>query len=87
MVSYKIEWKKSAVKELHNIPKKYIPKILSKVESLSSNPYPIGRRKLSGSEKTYRIRIGSYRIIYEVEKGQLIIQIVQVKHRKDVYKK
>lgn len=85
MASYKIKWKKSAYKELRNINDKYIPKIIVSIEKLSTNPFPSGAKKLSGSEKTYRIRVGDYRIIYEIEKQKLIIQIIRVRHRKDVY--
>ena len=87
MESYKIKWKKSAFKELRNIHDKYIPKIIDSVENLSANPFPSGVKKLSGSKKTFRIKVGNYRIIYEIEKQKLIIQIVRVRHRKDVYKK
>jgi len=87
MESYKIKWKKSAYKELRNIHKEYIPKIIDSVEKLSLNPFPSGVKKLSGSEKTYRIRVGDYRIIYEIEEQRLIIQIIRVRHRKDVYKR
>lgn len=87
MVSYKIEWKKSAIKELKNLQKEDIPKIIRSVENLGSNPFPVGSKKLSGSENTYRIRIGVYRIIYQVKENSLIIQIVRVRHRKDAYRK
>lgn len=87
MESYKIKWKKSAYKELRNIPDKHIPKIIDSVEKLSVNPFPSGVKKLSGSEKTFRIRVGDYRIIYEIEQQKLIIQIIRVRHRKDVYKR
>lgn len=86
MANYKIEWKRSAIKELRSIQKEYIRKIIKSVNNLDSNPYPIGNRKLSGSERTYRIRIGIYRIIYEIEEEILIIQIIRVRHRKNVYK-
>ena len=87
MESYKIKWKKSAYRELRNIHNKYIPKIIDSVEKLSENPFPAGAKKLSGSEKTFRIRVGDYRIIYEIEQQKLIIQIIRVRHRKDVYKR
>ena len=87
MESYKIKWKKSAYKELRNIHKEYIPNIIDSVEKLSLNPFPAGVKKLSSSEKTYRIRVGDYRIIYEIEQQRLIIQIIKVRHRKDVYKR
>ena len=86
MDSYRIRWKKSAYKELRKIQKKYIPKIIESVENLSENPIPSGAKKLYGSEKSYRIRVGDYRIIYEIEQQQLIIQIIRVRHRKDAYK-
>lgn len=86
MESYKIKWKKSAYKELRNIHKKKIPGIITAVENLSVNPFPPGVKKLTGSEKTYRIRVGNYRIIYEIEQQRLIIQIIRVRHRKGVYR-
>jgi len=87
MASYKINWKKSAYKELRNIHEEYIPKIIDSVEKLSQNPFPSGVKKLAGSEKTYRLRVGNYRIIYEVEQQGLTIQIIRIRHRKDVYKR
>jgi len=87
MASYKIIWKKSVKKELRNIHKDYIPQIFASVEKLTKNPFPPGVKKLSGSENTYRVKVADYRIIYEIEQKRLIIQIIRVRHRKDVYKK
>ena len=84
---YKIEWKHSARKELKRLEKKIIPRIIEAVEALSKNPYPPGFRKITGAEHTYRIRIGEYRIVYSVESKRLIIEIIRVGHRKNVYKK
>ncbi|MEW5843081.1 MAG: type II toxin-antitoxin system RelE/ParE family toxin [Bacteroidota bacterium] len=86
MLSYKIVWKESALKELLKIDKVFIPKIINIVESLSSNPHPRNTKKLFNSESTYRIRIGPYRIIYTVSAGNLLIEIIRVAHRKDVYR-
>lgn len=85
MASYNIEWKKSAIKELRNLPKEVIPKIITVVGELSSNHFPDGVRKLSGAEHTYRIRIGSYRVVYTVTKATTIVEVIRVAHRKDVY--
>ena len=85
MASYKIEWKKSAVKELRDLPKDAIEKILKAVELLSGNPYPVGVRKLVGSERTYRIREGNYRVLYTVSTSPMVVEIIRVGHRKDVY--
>ena len=86
MKFYKIEWKKSAYKELKNIHQQDIRKIIASVEKLSSNPYPPGAKKLTGSESLYRIRIGYYRIIYEIHQQESIIQIIRVRHRKEAYR-
>jgi mRNA interferase RelE/StbE len=86
MGSYRIEWKRSAVKELRQLPKSAISRISKAVERLSTDPYPAGARKLTGSEHTYRIRIGAYRIVYSVTAPELVIEIVRVKHRKDAYR-
>ena len=83
---YSIEWKRSAVMELRQLPKKVVPRVVRAVEGLRLNPFPAGVRKLSGAEHTYRIRIGSYRIIYSVYTSRLIIEVIRVGHRRDVYR-
>lgn len=84
---YKIEWKQSAKKELKKLKKEVIPRIIKAVESLSINPHPTGSRKLQGSEHLYRVRLGDYRIVYSVENKILLIEIIRIGHRKDIYRK
>jgi mRNA interferase RelE/StbE len=86
MATYQIEWKASALKELKRLDRKIISRLISAIDSLSANPFPSGVRKLQGADKTYRIRIGDYRIIYEVIHERIVIVIIRVRHRKDVYK-
>ena len=86
MVSYSIEWKSSAKKELKRLSKKAINKIILAVEELRNNPHPVGSRKIIGTKHTYRKRIGDYRIVYSIESNYLVIEIVRVRHRKDVYR-
>lgn len=86
MASYKIEWKNSAYKELQKLPRPMIVKVVAAVSDLANDPFPHGVKKLIGSEYTYRIRIGDYRVVYEVFENKLIIEIVRVRHRKDVYR-
>jgi mRNA interferase RelE/StbE len=83
---YKIEWKRPAIKELQKLPRPMISKIVSAVDNLSSNPYPQGVRKLVNTENSYRIRIGDYRVLYNIVEKRLIIEVIRVGHRKDVYK-
>ncbi|HSL88931.1 MAG TPA: type II toxin-antitoxin system RelE/ParE family toxin [Ignavibacteriaceae bacterium] len=82
MVKYKIEFKKSAVKELNELDSKVIKRIISKIKSLASNPRPEGCIKLT-SEERYRLRIGNHRILYEIIDDLLIIYIIKIAHRKD----
>jgi mRNA interferase RelE/StbE len=84
MGRYRVEIKKSAIKEIECLPRKDMKSVLGRIDSLSENPRPHDCKKLSGQEK-YRIRCGSYRILYSVEDNVLIVFVVKVGHRKDVY--
>lgn len=86
MSKYEIFWKKSAVKELKSLPKNIITRILSLVEKLKEEPRPEGVIKIEKLTHHYRIRINEYRIIYSIEDNKLIIEIVKIGHRKDVYR-
>lgn len=86
MDTYKIEWKRAAIKELEKLPRPMISKIVSAVDHLSSNPYPHGVRKLVSTENSYRIRIGDYRVLYNIVENKLIVEIIRVGHRKDIYR-
>jgi mRNA interferase RelE/StbE len=86
MEKYKITFKKSVSKDLKFVPKSDVKKILLKVDSLAVNPRREGAVKLSGQEM-YRIRQGLYRIIYEIRDSELVIQVIKIGHRSDVYKR
>jgi mRNA interferase RelE/StbE len=86
MASYSIEWKASAAKELRKLPKQAIARIVTAVENLSMTPRPDGVRKLSGSENTYRIRVGEYRVVYNIFDRRLVIEVIRVRDRKEAYK-
>lgn len=84
-MKYEIKLKKSALKQLSKLDKKQAQRILIKVYLLADNPFPSGAEQLSG-QKAYRIRVGDYRVIYLVHNKQLLIYVVRVGHRKEVYK-
>jgi mRNA interferase RelE/StbE len=86
MEKYKITFKKSVSRDLKSVPKSDVKKILLKVDSLAVNPRREGAVKLSGQE-IYRIRQGLYRIIYEIRDSELVIQVIKIGHRSDVYKR
>jgi len=83
---YQIEWKQSALRELKRLDRQSIPSIVKAIDSLASNPFPQSVKKLHGSEHKYRLRVGDYRVIYEVFSRRLIIEVIRVRHRKDAYR-
>lgn len=86
MGQYRVLIKPSAVKEIEAVPrKKDRQRIVKKIEQLGDEPRPAGCQKLSGHGR-YRIRQGQYRIVYGVEDDKLIVYVVKVGHRKDVYR-
>jgi mRNA interferase RelE/StbE len=83
MEKYKIEVKKSAVKELNAIPPKDLKKVLKKIRDLSDNPRPQGCIKLTNQEN-YRIRMGNYRILYSIEDDILTVYVDELLRRKQL---
>jgi mRNA interferase RelE/StbE len=84
--SYRLEYKKSIDKDLRKLPQDIRKQIVSKILKLSVQPYPSGNTKLRGTTNLYRIRHTNYRIIYQVNGDKLIILIIKVGHRKEVYR-
>lgn len=84
MEKYRLVIKKSAAKELENIPRHDLRRIISKIQDLSTNPRPPGAQKLSNFE-LYRIRQGDYRIVYTIDDMIIEVHINKIGHRKDVY--
>ena len=85
MASYSLEIKRSAAKELAQVPPKDRGRIIARIQALAEDPRPVGAEKLSGQER-YRVRQGDYRILYEIEDQVLRIMVVKIGHRRDVYR-
>jgi mRNA interferase RelE/StbE len=85
MASYEIRFRKSVGKDFDPIPKRDVQQIVAAIAALANNPRPPQSRKLSGSEK-YRLRCGVYRVLYEIQDDVLVVCVVKVGHRKDVYR-
>ena len=85
MANYSLAFKKSVARDLRNIPNKDVKRILKRIESLRKNPRADGCIKLSVQER-YRVRQGTYRIIYEIKDKELIILVIKVALRSIVYK-
>lgn len=85
MARFELAFRRSVAKDLRRIPKRDVERILQRIESLRDDPRPAGCEKLSGQER-YRIRQGVYRILYEILDRRLIVTVVKVGHRKQVYR-
>lgn len=85
-MKYKVEIIPSAKKSLKNIDLQYVPKILERINLLEINPIHHGSEKLSGYENTYRTRVGKYRIVYEIHEKRVLVLVVNINPRKDIYR-
>ena len=84
MGSYEIILRTSVAKDLRRIPNKDVRRLLDRIKALAANSRPEGCVKLSARER-YRVRQGVYRIVYEIPDTELIVQVVKVAHRREVY--
>lgn len=83
---YEVIVERSAEKDLKKLSSEVRPRAVAALQALAKNPRPAGSRKLAGSENDWRIRVGDYRIVYEIADEIRIVRINRVRHRKDVYK-
>jgi mRNA interferase RelE/StbE len=85
MASYELVFKRSVAKDLRELPKADVKRLVQRIRSLADDPRPPGCEKLSGHER-YRVRQGVYRIVYEIDDHVLIVLVVKIGHRRDVYR-
>lgn len=86
MEPFEIRWRSSTRKDFRGLPQLDVSRILQADEALANEPLPHGSQKLTNSDRTYRIRVGDYRVVYEVYSAEKIVEIQRVRHRKDVYR-
>lgn len=86
MASYSLVFRKSVAKDLRAIPSKDVKRLLQRIQSLRHEPRGEGCVKISGTER-YRVRQGVYRMVYEIRDAELIVVVVKVAHRRDVYRR
>ena len=84
-MNWKIQIPNRVRKELLKLPIKLVTRVAKAIDRLAENPYPKGAKKLKNSE-AWRIRVGDYRVIYEIHEQFLLIRIIRVRHRKGVYR-
>ena len=85
MARYELRFKTSVAKDLRDVPKTDLRRILERIEALRDDPRPVGCEKLS-SKELYRIRQGNYRILYEILDLEVIVEVVKIGHRREVYR-
>ena len=83
---YRLLYKKSVDKDLRKLPSAIRKHVIKKIQELTTTPHPQESTKLKGSADLYRVRYTDYRIIYQINDNRLIILIIKVGHRKDVYR-
>jgi mRNA interferase RelE/StbE len=86
MASYEIEIGRTAEKQLKNLSERDQLRVVRAILALVEEPYPRGTRKLSGYDDVFRIRVGRFRVLYSVAENRLVILILKIGHRKDVYR-
>lgn len=85
---YTVAYSKPVEKELRKLSRNKVlfRSLIKQIQGLAKNPQPIGAEKLKGTTNVYRLRQGQYRIVYSIEKNKLVVLIIRVGHRKDVYR-
>ena len=85
-MSYEVKFSKGAKKQFRKLPLDVQQRIQTKINDLAIEPRPNGVKKLQGDDNSYRLRVGDYRVIYEVVDNVLIVTVIKVGHRSDIYK-
>ncbi len=86
-MSYQIQIKRSAQKELEALPKREQRRIIRAMEVLAEEPRPPGVRKIVGGKDLYRLRVGDYRVVYQIKEQILTIWVMRIGHRRDIYRR
>ena len=86
MASYNIDFKPSVHKDFRRLPKSVVKRVMKRIEKLRDEPLPRGVEGLEGAKRLYRIRVGDYRIVYEVDTQARKMMILYVRHRREVYR-
>jgi len=82
---YEVLLERRAERDLKKVSQETFYRIIPKIKALSENPKPAGCRKITGSKNDWRIRIGDYRIIYEIDEKEKAVKVMRVRHRREVY--
>ena len=87
MQRYKIVLTRAARRGLASLPKNILPRVDTRILALALNPRPRGVKKLEGPEGYYCVRVGAYRVIYDIQDDQLVVLVIRVRHRREAYRR
>lgn len=85
--TYRVRFAPRAERDLLSVPSTVLPRLTRKIDALASNPRPAGCQKLAGDEDIYRVRVGDYRILYQIQGRVLLVLVLAVGHRREVYRR
>lgn len=85
-MAYTIQFKPLALRQLEKLPRDAQKRLSAKIEALRDDPLPVGCKKMAALPDTWRIRAGDYRVVYQVHRGVLLVLVLSIGHRKDVYR-
>jgi mRNA interferase RelE/StbE len=83
--SYRVSLTTSAEKELSDLPRKLISRMVTRIASLGGSPRPPGCKKLKGGDCEWRIRLGNYRVVYEIDDAAKTVEVTRIAHRREAY--
>jgi mRNA interferase RelE/StbE len=83
---YRVYLERAAERDLKALPAEQFDRVVSKIRALGGNPRPSGCRKLAGSENDWRIRVGPYRVVYEIGDGEQAVRVMRVRPRRTAYR-
>jgi len=86
VAEYNVKFVDSAAKEFRLLPADIKHRVGLTIDSLSTDPYPTGARKLFGRKHLYRVRVGHYRVVYEIDDHRKLILVTRVRHRREAYR-
>lgn len=86
-MSYLVQFTTAAARQVKKLPRPARDRILDAIEDLGEDPRPHGVKKLSGEQTAWRIRVGEYRVIYDVFDSELVVTVVRAGHRREIYER
>ena len=86
MPEYAVTFARSARRELEALEPRYVARVLARIEALARQARPAGAKQLQGAERLWRMRVGDYRVVYDIDDRRRVVDIVRVRHRRDVYR-